>query len=160
MSNIIFSIILVCLFQISISINPNANLKVERLTDSLALNNKEWKIFTNEIKFCPNFIMNVAPNEKTAALETYATLFIEKTQQQVDKFALISSKEEKINNLQVLTIDYKAVSNSTNLGGTAFFIRLPSGVLIVNCMAENNPSGSYVNYRKLFINIRKTIKLA
>jgi hypothetical protein len=112
--------------------------------------------------FCPNLVARFIPLEKQLTLEDCAELFLSSFQAKFENFELVSSLDKEVGKFKIKVVDYKMFENGTNLGGTTAFVILEdkTHAFALSIMAENDTNGSYINYRRLFENILKSLKPA
>lgn len=106
----------------------------------------------NNTKFCANYVLHTIPKKRDIPVKNYALLFIDQLSNSAETkdLFLISNKETIINGLPVRVIDYMFTANDIHLGGTTALFQRDSDILSINFTAINEPSRSYIAYRKLY----------
>lgn len=113
---------------------------------------------SNKGGFCPNIVLNVVQKKEDASLKDYAVFFQRKLQSEFKDLQIVNLSPGIVNGFESITIDYKMMVNDTHLGATTSIIDIGRYILFVNCMGENEPEGKYVEYRKLFDGVIKSVK--
>ena len=110
--------------------------------------------------FCPNIAAQFTVLDQNQTLRSYTETYFYHFQEKYKTFHLVSSLDKQANDFQMKIVDYKMFEQNTNFGGTTAIIKCENSdqLLILSIMAENDESGSYVKYRRLFENILNSIR--
>jgi hypothetical protein len=115
---------------------------------------------SDTISFCPVFSVTFANKIDSIPFVNYAKYTIQKLQERFTNIKFIHDTGEVVNSNEVFVIDYTVYidSSKVHVGGTTAVYKTKDKIIVLNCMAGNNPLGSYWNYRKIFETVIESVK--